>query len=299
MTETRERINEREHTSRCGTYRIVTASLKGPGSSRSVCEVYRRGELFATLERNLTGFVFELLLDHPTEHDYLIFSADYQGYSVLDLSTGERADYVAQDEERGFGWCPGAFGSCPEDATLLAVEGGYWGCPDEVRIFDVREPMVLPWPVLHQTGYDIYAVKGWAGSTFHWEDDVVYSTRFECLFSELTPEQAKVLQEIHDAGQRAEDNGDADAWVAWRKEREERQVPRSWSPGDRDDVAGLLEQLIEENLYPTDHPQYEVHDPMHEFKDQGRGFWVRMTPEERDALAATQGHQLKKLGLVH
>jgi len=136
-----------EHTSPSGVYRlVVTAHGTGGGTwNYSKCKVYKGTDLIETVYRNYGSFPFSWVEGHSiTGHDYLICGSDYQSQTVVELNTGERAD--TPKGASGFCWV------CHHpnpDGTMIAVEGCFWGGPDETLIVDFSDPMSLPHLVIH------------------------------------------------------------------------------------------------------------------------------------------------------
>jgi len=110
---------------------------------------YSRGEVFrvsdgakvADVKRNYVSFPHLFVEDHPvTGHDYLVASEDYQGHTVVDLTTGEVMSYIPEEAFEGSGWCPTDF-ELLSDRRTLKVGGCYWACPYEFRLWDLTEPL--------------------------------------------------------------------------------------------------------------------------------------------------------------
>lgn len=110
---------------------------------------YSRGEVFrvadgvkvADVKRNYASFPFLFVEDHSiTGHDYLVASEDYQGHTVVDLTTGEVMSHIPEGAFQGHGWCPTGF-ELLADRRTLKVGGCYWACPFEFRLWDFTEPL--------------------------------------------------------------------------------------------------------------------------------------------------------------
>lgn len=129
----------------------------------------------ADIRRNYPSFWFVWIEVHPrTGHDYLLCGKDYWGsYSIVDLTTAQVLDQVPVGQHNGDDdrWCWAAVYPSP-DGTKLAVEGCWWACPYDVRVYDFIDPTVVPLPKLYD-GFD-YArgeesvcsiVAGWDDAT--------------------------------------------------------------------------------------------------------------------------------------
>lgn len=77
--------------------------------------------------------------------DYLFLPECSQGQSVFDVS--ENRLYSFYSSKDPFIWL-GVFPS--PDANRVAVDGCYWGCPNELRVFDISEITKLPYPMIYQ-----------------------------------------------------------------------------------------------------------------------------------------------------
>jgi hypothetical protein len=133
------------HNSPSGKYWLVISDYK----TKAGCWGYSRGEVFcgnylvADIQRNYHSFPFAWVEGHPNGHDFLVCGESYMGQTVVELDTGKRSD---SDPEH-YGFCWAAIHPSP-DKKVLAVDGCVWGAPYEVALFDFREPLKLPYPVL-------------------------------------------------------------------------------------------------------------------------------------------------------
>lgn len=88
------------------------------------------------------------LIKHKNGHEYLIFNRDLYGYSIMDVSSREVADYIPADILKGieaFIWTGTIY--CPH-TNVLAVNGCYWGCSYASEFYDFSDPMKMPLPFL-------------------------------------------------------------------------------------------------------------------------------------------------------
>lgn len=141
--------HQREHDSPSGRYRLVTT----PYGTKPNSWDYTLGELYrlptfrelgafkmAEVRRNYSTFWFAWVENHPvTGHDYLLTGEDYQGFTVVNLTTGTVSSYVPDEAYEGHGWCPVSAEVLPDGVTLK-VSGCYWACPYEVRLYDFSAP---------------------------------------------------------------------------------------------------------------------------------------------------------------
>ena len=78
-----------------------------------------------------------------TGQDYLLTGEDYQGFTVVNLTTGVVSSHIPDAAFQGFGWCPTSaevMGGLAEGSVLIRAEGCYWACPYEYRIYDFSNP---------------------------------------------------------------------------------------------------------------------------------------------------------------
>jgi len=141
-----------EATSPCGRYQLVTDAYGTASSpmipSMVVAEVRlaESGEVLATIRRNDDRLFYTWI--SRDGHDYLLFPEDLQGQSVADLTDRRVEGFASKDG--GFIWTE--FHPSPDKAKL-AVVGCYWACPYQVTVYDFRNPMILPLPIVAQ--YDL------------------------------------------------------------------------------------------------------------------------------------------------
>jgi hypothetical protein len=144
FTPEREKVDSRtEHLSPSGRYKLVTSSYEtSPGTwSYTGGKVYRVGSdiPIADVQRNYSAFPFLFVEDHA-KGDFLVAGENYQGQSVIDLTTGERRDHLSEGTDKGHGFCWGSYTYEPKN-QILVVDGCIWACPYEHRFFDFSDPM--------------------------------------------------------------------------------------------------------------------------------------------------------------
>lgn len=192
----------RESFSPSGRYRLVVTSYgTQPGAwSYTRGEVYRvsDGTLLADVKRNYSSFPAVWVEDHPTGHDFLVTGEDYQGQTILDLTTGQRRDYLPETAEKGHGFCWVIVKPSP-DKTLLVVNGCYWACPYEYKFFDFSDPIGKGWSEITDGGFDFSSDEG---NTCTLEGDLVTWTRGEKVFKE-TGERYSQIEQKQSASYRA------------------------------------------------------------------------------------------------
>ena len=77
--------------------------------------------------------------------EYLFLPEATGGQSVYDTKLKQLHSFYSDEEP--FIWLK----LCPSpDGNKLAVEGCYWACPNELRIYDISEIAKLPYPLIHQ-----------------------------------------------------------------------------------------------------------------------------------------------------
>lgn len=96
----------------------------------------RKPSLIETVHRNYGSFPFLFVEDHPNGHDYLICGENYMGQTVIELDTRRRIDYY--DADYPFCWVEYDY---HKEENLLIVNGCFWACPYEIKLFDFSDPM--------------------------------------------------------------------------------------------------------------------------------------------------------------
>lgn len=131
------------HLSPCGKYKLEVI----PYATRPGCWGYTMGVVttvegrgIAEVRRNYSAFPFAWVPNHENGHSYLVCGENYQGYTVIELDTRGRRDYLPREAKVGFGFCWATINPSP-DGKHLAVEGCYWACPYETRIYDFTDPL--------------------------------------------------------------------------------------------------------------------------------------------------------------
>jgi hypothetical protein len=95
--------------------------------------------------------------------EFLLFGEDYQGYNVLELSTGLNVFTFPTEAYKGMGYCWAAVYPSP-DARTLAVEGCYWACPYSATFYDFSNPTASPLPELARFE-DLDKIEGWVSAS--------------------------------------------------------------------------------------------------------------------------------------
>lgn len=147
----RQRVpkHQKVYPSTSGKYKLVADSYStGKGSWNYTCgRLYTQEDdaLIAEVKRNYGSFPFMWMEGHPDGHDYLICGEDYQGQTFVQLDTGKVRNLIPDEAFEGFGFCWASYKLL--SPTLLLVDGCFWACPYEYRVFDVSNP-VEGWPEL-------------------------------------------------------------------------------------------------------------------------------------------------------
>lgn len=146
--------SRKEFLSPSGKYKLefVPIATKGGCWSYTQGKVFRVGseEPIGVIQRNYSSFPYLFIEDHPSGHDFFLGGEDYQGQSVIDLTTGERRDFLPEDAKEGCGFCAAAFLFDAKSQTMT-IHGCIWACPFEFRFYDFSNPM-QGWPELTLEG---------------------------------------------------------------------------------------------------------------------------------------------------
>ena len=138
-----------EEISPCGKYHLVVdiygtkADPAFPSIIVAVIRQVKTSEVIATLKRNDDRLFYFWITQGG--HDYLLFSEDLEGQSIVDLTDRRVEGYSSKGGD--FIWTE--FHPSPSK-TKLAIVGCYWACPFQVSVYDFRRPMHLPLPILAQ-----------------------------------------------------------------------------------------------------------------------------------------------------
>lgn len=142
-----------EKVSPSGKYKLLVTSFETTKGSWSFTqgEVFRQGSdtPIATVQRNYHSFPFLFVEGHP-KGDFLVCGEDYQGQTVVELSTGKRRELLPEEAKKGHGFCWASSTYVPS-MQALQVDGCYWAAPYEYRFYDFSDPM-NGWP---QIGADV------------------------------------------------------------------------------------------------------------------------------------------------
>lgn len=138
-------------------YYITITKYKANHKIYTLGSVYlnSNNELISEIQRDYATFPLVFIENHANGHDYLVCSEDTQGQTVVELDTGKKAS-----------WVPTLAGFCWVDMTpspsgnLIAVDGCYWACPYEIKIFDFSNPLFPPFECLTED-YSIEKFNGW------------------------------------------------------------------------------------------------------------------------------------------
>jgi hypothetical protein len=146
-----------------GRYVLETVRYSsGPATwdySRGVVTEIASGRVIADVKRNL-GHFWHAWIFRSEHEEFLLCGEDYQGYSVIDLTTAQTHVEFAASGFDGRGFCWASVQPSP-DGTILAVDGCYWACPEELVFFDFSNPSVLPLPELFRVSAE-YESGDWA-----------------------------------------------------------------------------------------------------------------------------------------
>lgn len=143
-----------KHMSPSGKYWLSVESIKTKEGcwnfSYGKVNLAESGEYISVIHRNYSAFPFAWAEGHPDGHDYLLCGEDYQGYTVIQLDTGLRRDYLPKAANQGAGWCWIEIEPIMEESPRLKVYGCYWAFPYEYIIYDFSRPMEVPYTELER-----------------------------------------------------------------------------------------------------------------------------------------------------
>jgi len=97
------------------------------------------GKLLFDIKRDYSSFPY-LFVSHPNGNDYLVCGEHYQGYNILNLTTGQNHAYMNEGADLGFGLCWSNKVKKSPDSTKLVVYGCIWGGPYQFLVYDFSDP---------------------------------------------------------------------------------------------------------------------------------------------------------------
>jgi len=118
----------------------------------SVVEIIRKndGERLGKIIRNEADFPFIFVEDHGGK-DYLLCAEDYQGFTVINITSGKKLDYVPEKSKRDLAMKITDFYVSPDRKTI-AIEGYGKTKPsdivetDEIHFYKLVDMEKLPYP---------------------------------------------------------------------------------------------------------------------------------------------------------
>lgn len=157
-------INEppKIHQSPSGKYELTISRYhtkpKSWDYSRGIVNRLADNAAITDIKRNYAAF-WHAWVNHRNGSEYLLCGEDYQGYSVINLGTGEHHIHFPERGYSGGGFCWAKVSPSP-DGIVLAVEGCIWAGPYELVFQDFSNPEQLPLPELSRIE-DVAECPGW------------------------------------------------------------------------------------------------------------------------------------------
>ena len=137
-----------------------SGSVNGWNLHGSECRLVRGNEAIARWRSINSDGAFFKLLEHSNGRNYCIFRQDLYGYSVLDIESGKKMQFLPEEylHSETFIWTDIAYNPI---TNVLAVSGCYWACPFNVHLFTFDNPMSAQPKFVDliecfDGGYDIY-----------------------------------------------------------------------------------------------------------------------------------------------
>lgn len=170
---------------------VIDTYTIGPNSwdyTRGRVQQAENKKVIADVKRNYVHF-WHAWIQHANENEYLPCGEDYQGQTVINLTQSKVHNFFPDAGHEGFGFCWTAAFPSP-DSKILAVDGCYWGAPNDVAFFDFSEPDRLP----YKEYLRVRSVVGCDG----WVDDNRFKLTREI---EVRKPDGKPYEELSDAEQ--------------------------------------------------------------------------------------------------
>jgi hypothetical protein len=114
------------------------------------CTIKKDGVKVAEVKRNYGHFPF-LLIKHSNGKRYLLCGESYQGYTIVNVDTGELKSFVPSEAKYGAGLCIVEFVSYNDSTNKLITEACVWGGDPLNVVYDISNPETLPWEMLSIT----------------------------------------------------------------------------------------------------------------------------------------------------
>ncbi|THF78467.1 hypothetical protein [Cohnella fermenti] len=127
-----------------------------------------KNEIVAVIDRNYDYFPYCWI--EKDSKEYLLCGIDYQGYTIVELKTGLTMSYVPKAAYEGLGFCWAAMHHKIEN-DKLAVEGCIWAQEYEIVIYDIGNPLELPYKeIMRISPYESF--NGWINENeFEYKDE--------------------------------------------------------------------------------------------------------------------------------
>lgn len=103
-------------------------------------------------------------------HEYLFLPEFQTGYSIFDVSSVQLHSCNLKDDP--FIWAQ--IHPSP-DKTKLAVLGCYWACPFGIRIYDIKDITMPPYPIIYET----YPSNDHEFLNIEWIDNISFKIKTE------------------------------------------------------------------------------------------------------------------------
>ena len=111
-----------------------------------ICRLFLNEEMVFEWKNTDGHSRMAVMIHHTDGQDYFVFDEDLYGYSVLRLSDLASVHYIPAESHRynsgkfveTFIWCNCFYN--PEN-NMLAVDGCYWACPNNIIVLDFSDPM--------------------------------------------------------------------------------------------------------------------------------------------------------------
>lgn len=150
---------QKESFSPSGKYKLVITPYSTKAGSWSYTQglVYETAtnKLITEVQQNYSSLPFLWVEEHPNGHPLLITHEDYQGQTVIELDTGLRKNFLPEAAVKGHGFCwvEYEFNAVHQ---ILSVDGCYWACPYEFKLYDFSDPMNKGWAELVDSDGELY-----------------------------------------------------------------------------------------------------------------------------------------------
>lgn len=115
-------------------------------------ELYDNNLIKLSEFKSIYNHIMHSIIEHSNGKNYLVFSIDLYGYSIIDLTNYNVYHFVPEESfkknEETFIWTEVFY--CKKN-NIIAVDGCYWAHPYSTQFFNFSNPEDLPYELLYSS----------------------------------------------------------------------------------------------------------------------------------------------------